>query len=102
MKTIEEKKYHAAYIVYEQAMLHIHTLTLDMKDRAEASLIYFNIMNSLKRSVNDAIKEEKKSIEDAYDWGLAFGLDWGMDEKDEPKFENGEQYYESTYGTNSN
>lgn len=97
MKTEEEKEYHAAYIVYEQAMLHIHRLTADMKDRIQASLIYFNTMNSLKRSVKDAIEQEKKHIEDAYDWGLAYGVDWGADDNDEPKYENGEEYYKKKW-----
>jgi hypothetical protein len=87
----EEKEYHASYIVYEQAMLHIHKLTSDIKDRAEASLLYFNIMNSLKRSVQDAIEKEKKQIIDAYNAGQA-------KEASESFWSKGELYYDETYG----
>lgn len=99
MKTEEkEKEYHASYIVYEQAMLHIHRLTADMKDKSMASLIHYEIMRSLRKSVEIAVEKEKKHIEDAYDYGLANGLDWGADDNDEPDFANGEEYYKKTYG----
>ena len=69
MKTEEEKEYHAAYIVYEQAMLHIHRLTADMKDKSLASVTHYHIMMSLRKSVENAIEEDKKHIEDAFFMG---------------------------------
>lgn len=99
MKTKEkEKEYHASYIVYEQAMLHIHRLTTLMKDKSLASDMHYEIMRSLTKSVEIAVKKEKKHIEDAYDYGLANGLDWGTDDNDEPDFANGEEYYKKNYG----
>jgi hypothetical protein len=98
MKT-EEKEYHAAYIVYEQAMLHIHRLTADMKDKSLASITHYHIMMSLRKSLNDAIDKEKKNIEDAYDCGLANGFDYGSDENDKPEFENGAEYYKKSWET---
>ena len=97
MKKKEEKEYHAAHIVYEQAMLHIHRLTADMKDKSLASVTHYEIMMSLRQSVMAAIKQEKKHIEDAYDYGLANGLDWGADDNDKPDFENGEEYYKKKW-----
>jgi hypothetical protein len=102
MKTEEHKEYHAAHIVYEQAMLHIHRLTADMKDKSLASVTHYHMMMSLRKSVEDAIKKEKQNIEDAYDWGLAYGLDWGADDNDEPDYKTGEEYYQLTYGTKCN
>ena len=99
MKKEEEKEYHAAHIVYEQAMLHIHRLTTLMKDKSMASTMHYEIMMSLRQSVMNAIKQEKKHIEDAYDWGLAYGLDWGADDNDKPKYENGEEYYKTKWET---
>lgn len=98
MKT-QEKEYHAAYIVYEQAMLHIHRLTADMKDKSLASVTHHHIMMTLRKSVQDAIEQEKRHIEDAYDFGLANGLDWGEDEDDIPAYENGEEYYKKKWET---
>ena len=69
MKKEEEKEYHAAYIVYEQAMLHIHRLTADMKDKSLASVTHYEIMMSLRQSVMAAIEQEKKHIEDAFFMG---------------------------------
>ena len=70
MKTEEkEKEYHAAYIVYEQAMLHIHRLTADMKDKSLASITHYEIMMSLRKKVEVAVEKERENIEDAFFMG---------------------------------
>ena len=101
MKTEEEKEYHAAYIVYEQAMLHIHRLTADMKDKSLASITHYEIMRSLRKSVEHAIEKERKSIEDAFFMGtqainnheqIKYRLCW------EEAEQKAKEYYHTFYG----
>ena len=100
MKTEEkEKEYHASYIVYEQAMLHIHRLTADMKDKSMASLIHYEIMRSLRKSVEIAVEKEKKHIIQAhYAGALHFQHEKETLDQEVPYINDAENYYLETYG----
>lgn len=98
MKT-EEKEYHASYIVYEQAMLHIHRLTTLMKDKYLASDMHYEIMRSLTKSVEIAVEKEKKHIIQAhYAGALHFQHEKETLNQEVPYINDAENYYLDTYG----